>query len=248
MQEDSASTGVPGSTSGSTTRVNANGRAPGPASPEQDKEDYVTTIEEQVALLKTIADETRLRILGLIAEQPRSGKQLADELGLTAPTISHHMRKLTGAGIVAERRDAQRHVYELNNQLLTSMRSSGSPAKPVPVDDREKTLRNFIKDGKLVTMPASRKQRVIVLQYLLEQFEPGREYPEREVNELLGAYNEDYATLRRELVDYGYLVREKGIYQVAQSLPKRSRNLQQEMPADEADWLRAVISASLKHE
>lgn len=205
----------------------------------------MTTIEEQVALLKTIADETRLRILGLVAEAPRSGKQLADELNLTAPTISHHMRKLTGAGIVTEHRDAQKHVYHLNNQLLNAMRLGGTPSPP-PVDDREKTLRNFFKGGKLVSIPASRKQRVIVLQYLLEQFEADRDYPEREVNELLGAFNEDYATLRRELVDYGYLVRENGIYQVAQSLPKRSRNLQQEMPADEADWLRAVISASLK--
>lgn len=208
----------------------------------------MTTIEEQVVLLKTIADETRLRILGLVAEQPRTGKELADALGLTPPTISHHMRKLTATGIVSEHRDAQRHVYQLNNQLLTSMRSSGSSSPPAPVDDREKTLRNFFRDGKLVSIPASRKQRVIVLQYLLEAFEPGREYPERKVNEVLGAFNEDYATLRRELVDYGYLVREKGIYQVAQSLPKRSRNLQQEMPADEADWLRAVITASLTHD
>ena len=208
----------------------------------------MTTIEEQVVLLKTIADETRLRILGLVAEQPRTGKELADALGLTAPPISHHMRKLTATGIVSEHRDAQRHVYQLNNQLLTSMRYSGSSSPPAPVDDREKTLRNFFRDGKLVSIPASRKQRVIVLQYLLEAFEPGREYPERKVNEVLGAFNEDYATLRREVVDYGYLVREKGIYQVAQSLPKRSRNLQQEMPADEADWLRAVITASLRHD
>ena len=62
---------------------------------------------------------------------------------------------------------------------------------------------------------------------------------------MLGEFNEDFATLRRELVDYGFLTRESGIYRVAESLPKRSRNLQQEMPADEADWLRAVITASL---
>lgn len=205
-------------------------------------------LEDRVNLLKTIADETRLRILGLIASEPRSGKQLADEIGLTAPTISHHMRKLVGAGIVIEHREAQRHMYHLNQQLLTTVRASDQAESTSATSDRDRTMKHFFKDGKLVTIPASRKQRVIVLQYLLEQFEPGRDYPEREVNDLLGAFNEDYATLRRELVDYGYLVRDKGIYRVAESLPKRSRNLQQEMPADEADWLRALITASLKRE
>lgn len=205
----------------------------------------MTTIEHQVQLLKAIADETRLRILGLLAERDHSGKELADALTLTAPTISHHMRRLINAGVVFETRDAQRHLYSLNAELLRSVRSSEQSSKPTDESERDKTLRHFFRDGQLVSIPASRKQRVFVLQYLLEQFQPGREYPEREVNDLLGAFNEDFATLRRELVDYGYLVRNKGIYEVAESLPKRSRNLQQELPADEADWLRAVIMASL---
>lgn len=208
----------------------------------------MATIEEQVRLLKAIADETRLRILGLLAEKNHSGRELADALALTAPTISHHMRRLIDAGVVTVQRDAQRHVYSLNAELLRSVRSSDQTGKIQNEDERAKTLRHFLKDGKLVNIPASRKQRVFVLQYLLEQFDPGREYPEREVNDLLGSFNEDYATLRRELVDYGYLKRDKGIYQVAESLPKRSRNLQQELPANEADWLRAVIMASLKRE
>lgn len=205
-------------------------------------------IEERVQLLKAIADETRLRILGLIASKPQSGKQLADALGLSAPTISHHMRRLISAGIVQEERDAQRHIYSLNSQLLRTVRSDGEGIPEPPSDDRARVLRNFFKDGRLVTIPAARKQRVIVLQYLLEQFDPRRTYQEREVNELLGSFHEDFATLRRELVDYGYLTRESGIYQVASSLPKRSGNLQQELPANEADWLRALIQASLTKE
>lgn len=208
----------------------------------------IILIEERVQLLKAIADETRLRILGLIASKPQSGKQLADALGLSAPTISHHMRRLISAGIVQEERDAQRHIYSLNSQLLRTVRSNGEGAPKPPSDDRARVLRNFFKDGRLVTIPAARKQRVIVLQYLLEQFDPRRTYQEREVNELLGSFHEDFATLRRELVDYGYLMRESGIYQVASSLPKRSGNLQQELPAKEADWLRALIQASLTKE
>lgn len=206
-------------------------------------------IEDRVQLLKVIADETRLRVLGLISTEPQTGKQLAEALGLSAPTISHHMRRLVAAGIVIEERDAQRHRYSLNKQLLGSIRTRVDTAvSPNGGDDRSRVLRNFVRDGKLTTIPAARKQRVIVLQYLLEQFDPGRTYPEREVNDLLGGFHEDFATLRRELVDYGYLTRENGIYQVAQQLPKRSSNLQQELPDNEADWLRALIQASLQRD
>lgn len=202
-------------------------------------------LEDRVQLLKIMADETRLRILGLIAEAPRTGKQLAEALQLTPPTISHHMRRLTVAGIVAEEREAQSHVYTLNNQLLRAMSIDDSVNHVSAASgDRARVMKHFFRDGKLVSIPAARKQRVIVLQFLLERFDPQRQYQEREVNELLGNYNEDYATLRRELVDYGYLVRDKGIYQVATNLPKRSRNLQQEIPANEAEWLRAVIQVS----
>ena len=55
-------------------------------------------IEERVALLKTIADATRLRILGLLAAGPHSGRELAEALQLAAPTISHHMGRLVEAG------------------------------------------------------------------------------------------------------------------------------------------------------
>ena len=51
----------------------------------------MSDLDERVTLLKTIADATRLRILGLLAERPRSGTELATELELTAPTISHHL-------------------------------------------------------------------------------------------------------------------------------------------------------------
>ena len=204
-----------------------------------------TTIQGRVIMLKAIADETRLRILGLLAEEPRTGKQLADALQLTAPTISHHMRRLIDVGVVMEERDAQRHIYALNGALLRSVRSEATGESVKADSERARVMKHFFKDGKLTTIPANRKQRVHVLHYLLEQFEPGRQYPEKEVNKILTAFNEDYATLRRELVNYGYLNRDKGIYQVATSLPKRSRNLQQELPANEADWLRALISASI---
>ena len=70
----------------------------------------------------------------------------------------------------------------------------------------------FIKDGRLVIMPSKRAKLLPVLDHLAQEFEPGRTYPEPEVNDLLEAFHDDYAALRRYLVDEGFLSREAGVY------------------------------------
>ena len=107
------------------------------------------------------------------------------------------------------------------------------PADPGEVTD--KTLRTFFDGDRLRSIPARRKARVVVLLELLRRFEPGRAYPEKEVNAILGAAHEDFAYLRRELVNYGYLERSDGIYRTASRVPQRSRLLAAEVPAGEAD-------------
>lgn len=211
-------------------------------------EDAGLDIKRHVALLKVIADETRLRILGLLSERDHTGRELAERLGLTPPTVSHHLRKLGDAGIVTATADAQRMIYALNTALLREVRTETPPNMPSPAatNEREKTLRNFFDGARLKSIPAKRKQRVFVLQKLLERFEPGRTYPESEVNDLLGEAHEDYATLRRELVDYGFMVRENGIYEVAETLPPRSRQVGQEITGDEQQWLSSLISATIR--
>jgi hypothetical protein len=69
-------------------------------------------------------------------------------------------------------------------------------------------LRRFVSKGRLLAVPAARGKRLVVLDHLAGLFEPGRRYPEPEVNELLGRYHPDYAMLRRYLVDDGFLERE----------------------------------------
>jgi hypothetical protein len=208
----------------------------------------VNDMSRRVALLKVIADETRLRILGLLADRDHTGKELAELLGLTPATISHHMRKLTDAGIVSGAADAQRMIYSLNADLLRDVRKQPAPEQSSAgsADERQRTLRNFFDGERLKSIPAKRKQRVIVLQKLVERFQPGRPYPESEVNDLLRVAHEDVATLRRELVDYGFMVRDKGIYEVAATLPPRSRQVAQEITGDEQEWLSSLISASIR--
>jgi biotin operon repressor len=210
------------------------------------------SVSDLAHLLKVIADETRLRILGALADRPYTGKELTEALNLTAPTISHHMRKLTDAGIVSAMSDAQRQWYSLNSELLTASRripttATGSTLPTTVGDDdedarfRAKVIRDFFDGDRLRDIPAQRKRRVIVLQHLMERFHPGTMYKESEVNDLLRPAHEDVATLRRELVDYGFMHRDRGIYQVSRDGPVRSKQVAQEITGTEHAWLQSLL-------
>lgn len=202
-------------------------------------------IQQQVDLLKTIADATRLRILGLLAAGPRTGRELAEQLELSAPTISHHMKRLESVGIVTVTPDANRRVYRLDGGLLGELRGEAAAAS---VEDpfQAKVRRTFFDGQRLVSIPAKRRARVAVLLELLRRFEPGRVYAEPEVNELLRQAHPDVAFLRRELVNYRYLTREGGRYWVTDEVPHRDANERQEVPAGEAEWLRGLIRSAAR--
>ena len=211
-------------------------------------------IAEIVEVFKALADTTRLRLLALLAERPRTGKELADLLEVGPPTISHHVVKLERAGLVSSRREGQSHIYTFDQTALRRFGVSLAPPEAA-IDsgslldkenaERRKVLRDFFDGERLKQVPAQRKKRVIVLQHLVSWFDPNREYPEREVNDILRVAHEDYATLRRELVDYGFMTRAGGIYRVARDLPSRSRQVQQEIIGDERQWLRDLLARGL---
>ncbi len=207
----------------------------------------MSDVDQSVRLLKTIADETRLRILGLLAERPRSGRELADELGLSAPTVSHHLQRLADAGIVRSQAQGARRVHTLDQALLASVRGEAPDARPAPIPDAyyAKTVRAFFDGDRLVSVPSRRRPRVVVLLELLRRFEPGRGYTEAEVNAILRRAHDDVAFLRRELVDYRYLERADGVYRVTSAPPVRDANEAQEVPAGEAEWLAALIASTL---
>lgn len=99
---------------------------------------------------------------------------------------------------------------------------------------RDRIVRAFLREGRLVTIPARRRARVVILLELLALFEPGRDYSEREVNGILRPVHEDVAYLRRELVDYGFLTREHSVYRLAEVLPEAGGNVAEELPDDVA--------------
>ena len=65
----------------------------------------------------------------------------------------------------------------------------------------------FDEAGALRQWPAREKRKLVVLSAIAEQFKPGRQYTEKEVNRLLGRIYEDFPYLRRLLIEYGFLER-----------------------------------------
>src|SRR5215212_5984395 len=202
-------------------------------------------LEDLSLLFKALSDPARLRILGLLAERPLAGHELADRLALTPPTISHHMRRLVAARLVDVEPDAQSRIYSLRTDAIRDLSGAvlGEQAHQRPDDEENSVLRAFFDGPRLRQIPASRKKRVIVLRRLLERFVPGRAYPETEVNELLRQAHDDVATLRRELVDYGFMVRDRGIYRIATELPARGSTVNQEV-GNERAWFPQLVAAA----
>ena len=108
--------------------------------------------------------------------------------------------------------------------------------------EQERLVGRLFTDGRIERVPAKRKVRAAVLLEVLSRFEPGRVYSEREVNDVLLGVHEDFAYLRRELVNYRYLEREDGRYRTAARAPERSAIELQEVPAWESHWLEGFLT------
>ena len=185
------------------------------------------TIETVVPLLKLLANESRLRLIGIVADGEQSVGSLAQRLALTEATISHHLTKLTGAGLLTMRAEGTTHYYRLNPDALAAINKSLlKPAKLMrapastsqdPAEDR--ILASFVVDGRIKKIPESHTKREVVLRWVLDQLED-RRYREREISDILKRYFDDYATLRRELINHRLMKRENGIYwKVSAGLP-----------------------------
>jgi len=176
------------------------------------------TNNELIAFFKALADANRLKIVGLLAQRPYSGEELAALLGLKASTVSHHLSRLAGVGLVSARAEGYYSVYQLEEaalqktRLLFSHNDLVSVASGVDLDayDR-KVIRDFTRpDGSLKEIPAQRKKLEAILRCVVRAFEPGKRYPEKQVNEILSRFHPDTASLRRELVAANLMERAGG--------------------------------------
>ena len=175
--------------------------------------------DEVITFFKALADANRLKIVGLLAQQPYSVEELAALLDLKPSTVSHHLAKLAQIGLVSARTESYYNVYQLDEKALQSKSQNlfsqeNLAASVVDVNANaydQKVIADYSrKDGSLKTISAQRKKLEAVLRYVVQAFEINKKYSEKKVNEILSRYHEDTASLRRELVGYGLMKREGG--------------------------------------
>jgi hypothetical protein len=177
----------------------------------------VITIEQEklenwLGLCRLLLDENRLRLVGVLAEQAVSVPELAARLKLKEPLVVRHLGQLAEAGL-AQKDEAGRYYLDLKQlQALKKEFFSLTQPSSEPENETEKILARFVKDGQLSHLPVDRSKLLLVLEWAVGKFEMGVNYPEREVNEIISQFHPDYATMRRMLIDYNFMQREKGIY------------------------------------
>ncbi len=176
--------------------------------------------EDAVGIFKALADRSRLLIASSLIEKPSYVEELSEGLALAPSTVSFHLKKLEEAGLVESAKEQYYVIYSLRRDLLEQrlleMLSLGGRARADQAERlrryRQKVLKTFIRRGKLTKIPVQRKKRRVILEEIANGFEPGRRYPEREVNLLIADFHDDFCTLRRELVAEKIMGRSRNTY------------------------------------
>lgn len=186
-------------------------------------------LDKVVNYHKALADPTRIRLLILLAEGELNGQVLAEKLGVTPATVTHHAAKLREASLINERRDKNTIFFSLNDYFIKNgsnatanliYRQSNRKGEAEQMNEelermKQSVIKNFFTAaGKLKSIPAQLKKKLIVLEYIVSQLEKDRKYTEKELNEFIKGYHEDFATLRREFIMHQFMFRENEIYEL----------------------------------
>jgi biotin operon repressor len=183
-------------------------------------------LEKIVNYHKALADPTRLRLLLLLSQGEMHGQALAEKLNLSQPTVTHHAAKLREVALIMERRDKNTVFFKLNPEFISSgaeaslqfifSKGARNLEEKSPENSlKESVLRNFFsKDGRLRQIPAQYKKKLIALQYMVEKLDPGVVYSEKEINEFIKQFHEDFATIRREFIMHQFMYRENDKYEL----------------------------------
>lgn len=171
---------------------------------------------DAIKLFKCLADKSRLQILKSLVHEDMYVERLAERLGLTAATISFHLKKLEDAGAVTSYKDQYYTMYSLcQNVFMTNIidiiKEESDEAEEQKKRDeiyRNKVIAAFFEYGKLKSIPSQRKKERICLEEIAKVFEIGKKYDEKEVNAKIEDFFDDYCTIRRDMISEGIMERE----------------------------------------
>jgi hypothetical protein len=185
---------------------------------------------EVLVALRALADPLRLRVAGRVASSEADAGTIATDLDLAHAGVERALASLERAGLVhrtgnrwafnaARLREIGRALAGLEG-AQPAVPPLTAPSGRILTPAESKVVRSFVVEGRLVSIPAREGKREVILDWLLDSvFIEDREYPEAEVNQRLGIFHRDVASLRRYLVDTGRVTRERGLYR---RVPARS--------------------------
>ncbi|BAZ05993.1 DUF2087 domain-containing protein [Calothrix sp. NIES-3974] len=178
--------------------------------------------------LKALADESRLKILGILANQECSVEELATLLNLKEPTVSHHLTKLKQLDLVKMQVEGNVHLYQINLETLQAfgreiftLEKMASLVQDLNTEVWDIKVLKAVIEGdfdnpdaviRLREIPTNRQKRLVVLKWLVCHLEVGVSYTETEIDEFIQRFHPDYVTLRQELLGLQLLVRDNGNY------------------------------------
>ncbi|WP_435167057.1 metalloregulator ArsR/SmtB family transcription factor [Paenibacillus glycanilyticus] len=186
-------------------------------------------LDKVVSYHKALADPTRIRLLILLADGELNGQVLAEKLGVTPATVTHHAAKLREASLINERREKNTIYFSLNDYFIkngsnaaanliyrTTTQKGGEEQMNEEFERvRQSVIKNFFAaTGQLKSIPAQLKKKLIVLEYMVSKLEKGRKYTEKELNEFIKGFHPDFATIRREFIMHQFMFRENEIYEL----------------------------------
>jgi DNA-binding HxlR family transcriptional regulator len=175
--------------------------------------------DQLLRFFKALSEPSRLKIVGILARGPSTVEELARQLHLSDSTVSHHLSRLSAAGLVRARAEGYYSVYALETEVLTSSAKALLREAEKPRAALEQTLDQFDRkvletftdaEGRIKTFPVQEKKFLVLIRHVLKAFDQGVRYPEKRVNDILANFSEDTARLRRALVDYRFMRREGG--------------------------------------
>ncbi len=175
-----------------------------------------------LAFFKALADESRLRIVAMLAEREHSVQEIARRLNLREPTISHHLAILRELELVTVRAEGTIRWYRLNDGVLRKFKSEvfapENLARIACVDSsggqEAKVLASFLDGERLIKIPDTRRKRWVVLRWIATRFQPDVAYSEAQVNAIIKRHHEDAAFIRREMIGEKIFARENGVYRL----------------------------------
>jgi hypothetical protein len=169
---------------------------------------------DAATIVGLLADDHRRRCWAALELGASSRDEIVAATGLSMTEVGRALARLVSGGLVVAGSDGGLHPVV--NVFPAAARDALSRPPSTEHDDQpedvRKVLRSFIANGRITRIPVAAAKRRILLDWLAQDFEPGRRYSEKMVNLILGQRHDDTASLRRYLVDEGLLDRAEGEY------------------------------------